>query len=69
MPVDPPPAPPRPPWACACACACALRPRDRERAEMELRAALRKEWQLGQETVKSEPLAITYSYWNGTGHR
>ncbi len=44
-------------------------PRDRERLETELRAALRKEWQLAQDSIKSEPLAITYSYWNGTGHR
>ncbi|EFJ47279.1 hypothetical protein VOLCADRAFT_61744 [Volvox carteri f. nagariensis] len=43
--------------------------KDRERLEAEMRAALRKEWQLAQDAIKSEPLAITYSYWNGTGHR
>ncbi len=37
--------------------------------EAELRAQLRKEWQLAQDAVKAEPLTITYSYWNGTGHR
>ncbi|GFR50448.1 hypothetical protein Agub_g12669 [Astrephomene gubernaculifera] len=43
--------------------------KDRERLEAEMRAALRKEWQLAQEAIKGEPVAITYSYWNGTGHR
>lgn len=43
--------------------------KDRERLEAELRAQLRKEWQLAQDAIKAEPLTITYSYWNGTGHR
>ncbi|GLC34354.1 hypothetical protein PLESTB_000738300 [Pleodorina starrii] len=43
--------------------------KDRERLEAEMRAALRKEWQLAQDAIKAEPLTITYSYWNGTGHR
>ncbi|GLI67198.1 hypothetical protein VaNZ11_011120 [Volvox africanus] len=43
--------------------------KDRERLEKEMRAALRKEWQVAQDAVKAEPLMITYSYWNGTGHR
>ncbi|KAG2491992.1 hypothetical protein HYH03_009722 [Edaphochlamys debaryana] len=43
--------------------------KDRERLEVEMRAALRKEWQLAQDSVKGEPLSITYSYWNGSGHR
>ncbi|GIL91663.1 hypothetical protein Vretimale_9551 [Volvox reticuliferus] len=43
--------------------------KDRERLEAEMRAALRKEWQLAQDAIKAEPLIITYSYWNGTGHR
>lgn len=34
-----------------------------------MRAQLRKEWQLAQDVIKAEPLTITYSYWNGTGHR
>ncbi|KXZ54696.1 hypothetical protein GPECTOR_4g764 [Gonium pectorale] len=43
--------------------------KDRERLELEMRAALRKEWQAAQDAIKAEPLTITYSYWNGTGHR
>ncbi|KAG2434673.1 hypothetical protein HXX76_007566 [Chlamydomonas incerta] len=43
--------------------------KDRERLELEMRAQLRKEWQLAQDAIKAEPLTITYSYWNGTGHR
>jgi protein FAM50 len=43
--------------------------RDREREEQDLREQLRKEWTTHQQTLKSEPLEITYSYWNGTGHR
>lgn len=43
--------------------------RDRDRKEEELRAALRKEWALQQAAIKAEPLGITYSYWNGSGHR
>eukprot|EP00198_Chlamydomonas_reinhardtii_P003194 XP_001692530.1 predicted protein [Chlamydomonas reinhardtii] len=43
--------------------------KDRERLELEMRAQLRKEWQLAQDVIKAEPLTITYSYWNGTGHR
>jgi len=43
--------------------------RDRECQEQALREQLRKEWAANQQTLKSEPLEITYSYWNGTGHR
>ncbi|KAG7669498.1 hypothetical protein Ndes2437B_g05676 [Nannochloris sp. 'desiccata'] len=43
--------------------------RDRERQEQALREQLKKEWATKQQTLKSEPLEITYSYWNGTGHR
>ena len=28
-----------------------------------------EEWRLEQERIKKEPLEITYSYWDGTGHR
>jgi len=43
--------------------------RDRERQEEELRESLRREWALRQASIKAEPLDITYSYWNGSGHR
>jgi protein FAM50 len=43
--------------------------RDRERQEEVLREQLKKEWAGKQATLKAEPLEITYSYWNGTGHR
>jgi len=28
-----------------------------------------QEWAAQQEAVKNEPLEITYSYWDGSGHR
>jgi protein FAM50 len=43
--------------------------RDREREEEELRATLKGEWALRQAALRAEPLDITYSYWNGSGHR
>ncbi|KAK9807062.1 hypothetical protein WJX72_012353 [[Myrmecia] bisecta] len=43
--------------------------KDREAAEEKLREQLRKEFLLRQQAVKSEPLSITYSYWDGSGHR
>ena len=43
--------------------------RERERREEELRAELHREWERRQKAIKEEPLDITYSYWNGTGHR
>lgn len=43
--------------------------RERERKEEELREQLRREWEERQKAVKEEPLEITYSYWNGSGHR
>ncbi|ORZ17240.1 FAM50A protein [Absidia repens] len=44
---------------------------DREREEEERleRENLRKEWLLKQEALKNERIDITYSYWDGTGHR
>ncbi|KAI8977014.1 XAP5, circadian clock regulator-domain-containing protein [Mycotypha africana] len=44
---------------------------DREREEKERieREELRKEWLKKQEEVKNEKINITYSYWDGTGHR
>ncbi|KAI7904023.1 FAM50A protein [Cokeromyces recurvatus] len=44
---------------------------DREREERERieREELRKEWIAKQEKVKNERIDITYSYWDGSGHR
>lgn len=43
--------------------------RDREEAERRLREELRQEWLKKQEEMKKEDVEITYSYWDGTGHR
>ncbi|KAH8548556.1 FAM50A protein [Umbelopsis sp. PMI_123] len=44
---------------------------DREREEMERiqREELRQEWLKRQEEIKDEVIEITYSYWDGSGHR
>ena len=33
------------------------------------REQLRQEWVATQERVKNEEITITYSYWDGSGHR
>lgn len=43
--------------------------KDREREEAELREQLKADWARQQAAIKAEPLEITYSYWNGSGHR
>lgn len=43
--------------------------RDREEAERRMREELRQEWLRKQEEMKKEEVEITYSYWDGTGHR
>ncbi|XP_042536293.1 protein FAM50B [Dipodomys spectabilis] len=43
--------------------------RDREEEENQLREELRKEWEAKREKVKSEEMDITFSYWDGSGHR
>lgn len=43
--------------------------RDRDREERELREKLKEEWEAKQAQVLNELLEVTYSYWNGTGHR
>lgn len=43
--------------------------RDREREEEHLRETLRKEWNEQQAKIKAQPLDVTYSYFNGSGHR
>ncbi|XVF45474.1 hypothetical protein PTKIN_Ptkin02bG0209300 [Pterospermum kingtungense] len=42
---------------------------EREAKEQAERERLRKQWLREQEQIKNEPLQITYSYWDGTGHR
>jgi hypothetical protein len=43
--------------------------RDRESRERLEREQLRKEWLEKQEKIKAEGIEITYSYWDGSGHR
>lgn len=43
--------------------------REREEAERRERERLRLEWLEKQEQIKKEDIEITYSYWDGTGHR
>ncbi|GEM09190.1 hypothetical protein Rt10032_c07g3207 [Rhodotorula toruloides] len=43
--------------------------REREEAERKERDELRKKWLKMQEDMKQEPIEITYSYWDGSGHR
>ncbi|KAF8406571.1 hypothetical protein HHK36_008659 [Tetracentron sinense] len=42
---------------------------EREAEEQAERERLRKQWLREQEQIRNEPLQITYSYWDGTGHR
>jgi protein FAM50 len=43
--------------------------REREEAERKEREELRQEWLRKQEELKNEDIEITYSYWDGSGHR
>ncbi|TFK76322.1 XAP5-domain-containing protein [Pluteus cervinus] len=43
--------------------------REREEAERRERERLRQEWLRRQEEIKKEDIEITYSYWDGSGHR
>ncbi|XP_019163386.1 PREDICTED: protein XAP5 CIRCADIAN TIMEKEEPER-like [Ipomoea nil] len=42
---------------------------EREAEEQAERERLKKQWFREQQLIKNEPLQITYSYWDGTGHR
>lgn len=42
---------------------------EREAEEQAERERLRRQWELEQKRIRDEPLEITYSYWDGTGHR
>lgn len=43
--------------------------REREEAERREREELRQEWLRKQEEMKQEDIEITYSFWDGSGHR
>lgn len=43
--------------------------RDRESEENFLRETLRQEWTDKQKCLKEEEISITFSYWDGSGHR
>ncbi|RKP12997.1 FAM50A protein [Piptocephalis cylindrospora] len=43
--------------------------REREAKDRHIREELRQEWLIKQEKMKQEPIQITYSYWDGNGHR
>lgn len=43
--------------------------RDREAASKALRQKLEQEWHANQAKMKLEKLQVTYSYWDGSGHR
>lgn len=43
--------------------------RERELKEAEERARLAAEWRKEQERIKQEKIEVTYSYWDGSGHR
>ncbi|KAI9503687.1 XAP5, circadian clock regulator-domain-containing protein [Coemansia spiralis] len=43
--------------------------KEREEEEARMREELRQKWLKEQEMVKKEPITITYSYWDGSGHR
>ncbi|OTF74210.1 XAP-5-like protein [Euroglyphus maynei] len=43
--------------------------RAREEEENRLREQLRQEWAEKQEKLKNEEIEITFSYWDGSGHR
>ncbi len=50
-------------------CTAFLPDREREREEREERARLKDAWAAEQAAQKALPLEITYSYWDGAGHR
>ncbi|XP_068758513.1 protein FAM50A-like [Montipora capricornis] len=43
--------------------------REREEIERQEREKIRQEWVEKQEKIKDENVEITYSYWDGSGHR
>ncbi|KAJ2832283.1 hypothetical protein GGI24_001289 [Coemansia furcata] len=43
--------------------------KEREEEDARKREELRQTWLQDQEAIKQEPITITYSYWDGSGHR
>lgn len=43
--------------------------REREEQENRLREELRQEWVSQQSTLKEQEIPVTFSYWDGSGHR
>nr|CAH7748750.1 unnamed protein product [Callosobruchus chinensis] len=43
--------------------------REREEEENRLREVLRQQWAEQQQELKEEEIVITFSYWDGSGHR
>jgi len=43
--------------------------RDRDERDNDLRVKLGQEWETNQKMIKQEEVEITYSYWDGSGHR
>ena len=43
--------------------------KQREEEEKRMREDLRQEWVSKQEALRSEQIRVTYSYWDGSGHR
>lgn len=43
--------------------------REREEEENRLREQLRQEWVMQQAALKDQEIPITFSYWDGSGHR
>ncbi|EGZ23938.1 hypothetical protein PHYSODRAFT_296182 [Phytophthora sojae] len=43
--------------------------KEREKEEARERQRLKEEWEAEQERIKNENVAVTYSYWDGSGHR
>lgn len=43
--------------------------RERELAEARERHKLKQQWLEEQEKIKQQAISITYSFWDGTGHR
>ncbi|KAG5670553.1 hypothetical protein PVAND_000807 [Polypedilum vanderplanki] len=43
--------------------------RNREELEYKMREDLKNEWIMQQQAIKAEEINITFSYWDGSGHR
>lgn len=43
--------------------------REREEEENHLREELRQQWANQQQKLKEEEIDVTFSYWDGSGHR